>query len=59
MVNGEETNSITPKLLFTIFSSLFLLIGLFFTFITKEKYEKIFIKNNKLLQKVFGKGGNA
>lgn len=59
MVNGEETNNIMPKILLTLFSSVFFIIGLFFTFITKEKYERIFIKNNKLLQKVFGKGENV
>jgi len=58
-VNGEETNSTTPKVLFTIFSCVFLLIGLFFTLIPKEKYERLFIKNNKLLQKIIGGGKNV
>jgi len=48
--NGKETNEFTAKLFVVAFSSIFLVIGLFFALVSKTSYEKLFIKNNKLLK---------
>lgn len=51
-INGEETKEFGIKLLFTIFSLVFTLIGLFFAFMPKCIFNKVFEINAKLATKI-------
>ena len=57
--NGKETNEFTVKIFFVIFPSVFLVIGLFISVVKKITYEKLFIKNNKLLKLLSKINNNA
>ena len=50
--NGVETTEFSKKMVFIVFSGLFLLMGLVLTFIPKALFQKLFTKNIKVLNKI-------